>query len=155
MKLQNSLPIKKFKERKGQTLFVPNTIIMDNAIGLFVIIAIQVIGGLCLFLFGMNLMGDSLEKTAGMKMQKIIESLTGNLIKGVLVGALVTAVIQSSSATTVMVVGFVSAGIMTLVRSIACRICGAPRASFTTRRWWIKPPPAGWTSLPPKCAARC
>ena len=117
MELQNSLPIKKFKERKGQTLFVPNTIIMDNAIGLFVIIAIQVIGGLCLFLFGMNLMGDSLEKTAGMKMQKIIESLTGNLIKGVLVGALVTAVIQSSSATTVMVVGFVSAGIMTLKQS--------------------------------------
>lgn len=87
---------------------------MDNTIGLFVTIAIQVIGGLCLFLFGMNLMGDSLEKTAGMRMQKIIESLTGNLLKGVLVGALVTAVIQSSSATTVMVVGFVSAGIMTL-----------------------------------------
>ena len=86
---------------------------MDN-IGLYVTIAIQVIGGLCLFLFGMNLMGDSLEKAAGMKMQKIIESLTGNLIKGVLVGALVTAVIQSSSATTVIVVGFVSAGIMTL-----------------------------------------
>ncbi len=87
---------------------------MDINIGLYVTIAIQVIGGLCLFLFGMNLMGDSLEKTAGMRMQKIIESLTGNLIKGVLVGALVTAVIQSSSATTVMVVGFVSAGIMTL-----------------------------------------
>jgi len=87
--------------------------IMDN-IGLYVTIAIQVIGGLCLFLFGMNLMGDSLEKAAGMRMQKIIESLTGNLLKGVLVGALVTAVIQSSSATTVMVVGFVSAGIMTL-----------------------------------------
>ena len=86
---------------------------MDN-IGLYVTIAIQVIGGLCLFLFGMNLMGDSLEKAAGMRMQKIIESLTGNLLKGVLVGALVTAVIQSSSATTVMVVGFVSAGIMTL-----------------------------------------
>ncbi len=81
---------------------------------MYVTIAIQVIGGLCLFLFGMNLMGDSLEKAAGMKMQKIVESLTGNLIKGVLVGALVTAVIQSSSATTVMVVGFVSAGIMTL-----------------------------------------
>ena len=87
---------------------------MGNTIGLFVTIAIQVIGGLCLFLFGMDLMGDSLEKAAGMKMQRIIESLTGNLLKGVLVGALVTAVIQSSSATTVMVVGFVSAGIMTL-----------------------------------------
>ncbi len=87
---------------------------MDINIGLYVTIAIQVIGGLCLFLFGMNLMGDSLEKTAGMRMQKIIESLTGNLLKGVLVGALVTAVIQSSSATTVIVVGFVSAGIMTL-----------------------------------------
>ncbi len=87
---------------------------MDSNIGLYVTIAIQVIGGLCLFLFGMNLMGDSLEKAAGMRMQKIIESLTGNLLKGVLVGALVTAVIQSSSATTVMAVGFVSAGIMTL-----------------------------------------
>ena len=90
---------------------------MSNTIGLIVTIAIQVIGGLCLFLFGMQMMGDSLEKTAGMKMQKIIESLTGNLLKGVLVGALVTAVIQSSSATTVMVVGFVSAGIMTLKQS--------------------------------------
>ncbi len=87
---------------------------MSNLIGFIVITAIQVIGGLCLFLFGMNMMGDSLEKTAGLKMQKIIESLTGNILKGVLVGALVTAVIQSSSATTVMVVGFVSAGIMTL-----------------------------------------
>lgn len=90
---------------------------MGNTIGLFVTIAIQVIGGLCLFLFGMKMMGDSLEKTAGMKMQKIVESLTGNIFKGVLVGALVTAVIQSSSATTVMVVGFVSAGLMTLKQS--------------------------------------
>lgn len=87
---------------------------MSNLIGFIIITAIQVIGGLCLFLFGMNMMGDSLEKTAGLKMQSIIESLTGNILKGVVVGALVTAVIQSSSATTVMVVGFVSAGIMTL-----------------------------------------
>ena len=106
--------IAKIQERTEQPWLVPHTTIMGNTIGLFVTIAIQVIGGLYLFLFGMNMMGDSLEKTAGMKMQKIIESLTGNLLKGVFVGALVTAVIQSSSATTVMVVGFVSAGIMTL-----------------------------------------
>ncbi len=106
---KNSRKEKLFSKKEKATS--KNT--MDN-IGLYVTIAIQVIGGLCLFLFGMNLMGDSLEKAAGMKMQKIIESLTGNLLKGVLVGALVTAVIQSSSATTVIVVGFVSAGIMTL-----------------------------------------
>ncbi len=91
--------------------------ISASTVGTVITIAIQVIGGLCLFLFGMNMMGDSLEKTAGMRMQKIIESLTGNLFKGILVGALVTTVIQSSSATTVMVVGFVSAGIMTLKQS--------------------------------------
>lgn len=81
-------------------------------------IIIGLLGGLCLFLYGMKAMGDGLEKVAGSKMQKIIESLTGNVIKGVIVGALVTAIIQSSSATTVMVVGFVSAGIMTLKQAV-------------------------------------
>nr|WP_330408630.1 Na/Pi cotransporter family protein [Romboutsia weinsteinii] len=75
---------------------------------------ISLMGGLGLFLYGMNLMGEALEKSAGTKLKKIIELLTSNLIMGVVVGALVTAVIQSSSATTVMVVGFVNAGIMTL-----------------------------------------
>lgn len=77
-------------------------------------IAISLMGGLGLFLFGMNLMGEALQKSAGARLKKIIELLTSNLIMGVLVGTIVTAIIQSSSATTVMVVGFVNAGIMTL-----------------------------------------
>ncbi|MEG0856916.1 MAG: Na/Pi cotransporter family protein [Terrisporobacter sp.] len=81
-------------------------------------IIISIMGGLGLFLFGMNLMGESLEKAAGSKLKKIIELLTSNILMGVLVGALVTAVIQSSSATTVMVVGFVNAGIMTLPQAV-------------------------------------
>lgn len=72
------------------------------------------IGGLGLFLYGMRLMGDGLEKAVGDKMKKLLEILTSNRIMGVLVGTGVTAVIQSSSATTVMVVGFVNAGLMTL-----------------------------------------
>ena len=66
-------------------------------------------GGLALFLYGMNSMSDALQKAAGEKMKKILEFLTKNPIMGVLAGALVTAVLQSSSATTVMVIGFVSA----------------------------------------------
>ena len=75
-------------------------------------------GGLALFLLGMNLMGSALEKKAGGRLKTILENLTNNPIKGLLLGLLVTAVIQSSSATTVMVVGFVSAGVMTLHQSI-------------------------------------
>ena len=71
-------------------------------------------GGAALFLYGMNVMSGGLEKVAGDSMQRLIENLTSNIIKGVLVGAAVTALIQSSGATTVMVVGFVNAGMMTL-----------------------------------------
>lgn len=81
-------------------------------------IIIGIMGGLGLFLFGMNLMGEALEMAAGSKLKKIIELLTSNIFMGVLVGTLVTAVIQSSSATTVMVVGFVNAGIMTLPQAV-------------------------------------
>ena len=81
-------------------------------------ILIGIMGGLGLFLFGMNLMGEALEKAAGSKLKKIIELLTSNIFMGVIVGTLVTAVIQSSSATTVMVVGFVNAGIMTLPQAV-------------------------------------
>lgn len=81
-------------------------------------IVIGLMGGLGLFLYGMNLMGDGLQKSAGAKLKKIIELLTSNVIMGVLVGMLVTMVIQSSSATTVMVVGFVNAGIMSLTQAI-------------------------------------
>ena len=79
---------------------------------------LSLVGGLALFLFGMNVMGSALEKQAGGKLKTILESLTSNPAKGFFVGLLVTAVIQSSSATTVMVVGFVSAGVMTLHQAI-------------------------------------
>lgn len=70
------------------------------------------IGGLSLFLYGMKLMGDGFEKQAGYRMKNILEKLTSSPLKGVLIGALITAIIQSSSATTVMVVGFVNSGLM-------------------------------------------
>src|SRR5690554_2526564 len=79
---------------------------------------LPVLGGLGLFLFGMNTMGSGLEKAAGNKLKKMIEALTSNRIKGIFVGIFVTMLIQSSSATTVMVVGFVNAGIMTLPQAI-------------------------------------
>lgn len=81
-------------------------------------IIIGALGGLGLFLYGMKLMGTGLQKVAGAKLKRIIELLTSNRITGVLVGMAVTAVIQSSSATTVMVVGFVNAGIMNLTQAI-------------------------------------
>lgn len=74
----------------------------------------QLLGGLGLFIYGMSLMGDGLQKAAGEKLKKILEVLTTNRIFGILVGAGVTSIIQSSSATTVMTVGFVNAGLMTL-----------------------------------------
>ena len=77
------------------------------------------IGGLALFLFGMNSMSDALQKAAGETMKKILGFLTRNPIMGALAGALVTAVLQSSSATTVMVIGFVSAGLMSLPQAIS------------------------------------
>ena len=80
-------------------------------------ILISLIGGLGLFLYGMNIMGEGLQKSTGPKLEKAIELLTSNVVMGVLVGAVVTGIIQSSGATTVMVVGFVNAGIMTLVSS--------------------------------------
>lgn len=81
-------------------------------------ITFGVLGGLGLFLYGMNLMGSGLQKSAGSKLKQIIELLTSNKYMGVLVGTFVTAIIQSSSATTVMVVGFVNAGIMQLSQAI-------------------------------------
>ncbi|NMB27098.1 MAG: Na/Pi symporter, partial [Tissierellia bacterium] len=81
-------------------------------------IALPVLGGLGLFLYGMNLMGMGLQKAAGEKLKKLIEILTNNRLMWVIVGALVTMVIQSSSATTVMVIGFVNAGLMTLSQAV-------------------------------------
>ena len=78
----------------------------------------SLLGGLALFLYGMDLMGKSLERQAGSRLQKILSRLTENPFKGFLLGLAVTAVIQSSSATTVMVVGFVNSGIMELHQAI-------------------------------------
>lgn len=79
---------------------------------------LALIGGLSLFLFGMNIMGQSLERRAGSKLRDLLGKLTTNRIAGLLTGLCVTAVIQSSSATTVMVVGFVNSGIMSLTQAI-------------------------------------
>lgn len=79
---------------------------------------IGLLGGLALFLYGMNMMSTGLEAAAGDKMKSILEKLTSNRILGVAVGAVVTAIIQSSSATTVMVVGFVNSGLMTLNQAV-------------------------------------
>ncbi len=79
---------------------------------------LQLLGGLCLFLFGMETMGDGLKRASGSKLEEILSRLTSNVPKGVLLGTAVTAVIQSSSATTVMLVGFVNSGIMTLRQAI-------------------------------------
>lgn len=81
-------------------------------------VAIGALGGLGLFIYGMHLMAAGLQKAAGRKLEKIIETLTKNKLIGVFVGAVVTAIIQSSSATTVMVVGFVNAGIMNLTQAV-------------------------------------
>ena len=79
---------------------------------------LSLLGGLALFLYGMQMMSSGLEAAAGSKMKLILERLTANRFLGVLVGAGITAVIQSSSATTVMVVGFVNSGMMTLNQAV-------------------------------------
>lgn len=79
---------------------------------------LSLFGGLALFLYGMQMMSTGLEAAAGNKMKSILEKLTSNRVKGVLVGAGITAVIQSSSATTVMLVGFVNSGLMTLKQAV-------------------------------------
>jgi phosphate:Na+ symporter len=80
--------------------------------------ALSLIGGLCLFLYGMNVMGQALERRAGNKLHSVLEKLTTGKIAGFLTGLGITAIIQSSSATTVMVVGFVNSGLMTLKQAI-------------------------------------
>ncbi len=95
---------------------------------------LALIGGLALFLFGMQLMGNALEKKAGSGLKTLLAKMTGNPVKGFLLGLGVTAVIQSSSATTVMVVGFVNSGLMTLGQSVAI-IMGANIGTTVTA--WI------------------
>ena len=95
---------------------------------------LSLIGGLALFLYGMQMMGDGLKKASGGKLEMILEKLTSNKIMAVLLGAGVTAVIQSSSATTVMVVGFVNSDIMPLSRAVGV-ILGANVGTTVTA--WI------------------
>ena len=95
---------------------------------------LTLIGGLAMFLFGMQVLGDGLTKASGGRMESILEKLTSNPVKGVFLGMLVTAVIQSSSATTVMVVGFVNAGIMKLSQTVGV-IMGANIGTTVTS--WI------------------
>ena len=95
---------------------------------------LQMVGGLCLFLFGMETMGDGLKRASGSKLESILGNLTSSVPRGVILGAVVTAVIQSSSATTVMMVGFVNSGIMQLRQAIPV-IMGANIG--TTATAWI------------------
>ena len=95
---------------------------------------VDLLGGLAFFLFGMTLLGEGLKRVAGSKLETILAKLTSNTFLGVLLGTLVTAVIQSSSATTVMVVGFVNSGIMQLANAIGI-IMGANIG--TTATGWI------------------
>ena len=92
------------------------------------------VGGLALFLYGMDIMGKGLEKLSGGRLERLLEKLTSNRIKAVALGALVTALIQSSSATTVMVVGFVNSGIMKLTQAVGI-IMGANIGTTITS--WI------------------
>ena len=96
--------------------------------------ALSMVGGLALFLYGMHIMGEGLSKASGGKLEALLEKLTSNRLKAVLVGAGVTAVIQSSSATTVMVVGFVNSGIMKLSQAVGI-IMGANIG--TTATSWL------------------
>lgn len=105
---------------------------MENKMDIFGLLSM--LGGLALFLYGMHIMGDGLSKASGGKLEKILERLTSNPIKAVLLGAGVTAVIQSSSATTVMVVGFVNSGIMKLHQAVGI-IMGANIG--TTATSWL------------------
>jgi phosphate:Na+ symporter len=105
---------------------------MCNLLNIFNVLTL--IGGLCLFLFGMNIMGQALERRAGSKLRDLLGKLTSNPLAGLLTGLGVTAIIQSSSATTVMVVGFVNSGIMTLKQAISV-IMGANIGTTVTA--WI------------------
>ncbi len=95
---------------------------------------LTMIGGLALFLFGMNLMGSALEKRAGNKLKQILGNMTSSTFRGFMLGLGVTAIIQSSSATTVMVVGFVNSGIMSIKQAIGV-IMGANLGTSVTS--WI------------------
>ena len=96
---------------------------------------LSLVGGLALFLYGMDLMGDGLKKLAGGKLESILAKLTSSRLKGLLLGFGVTAIIQSSSATTVMLVGFVNSGIMKLGQTLSV-IMGA-NIGTTVTAWLL------------------
>ena len=96
---------------------------------------LQLIGSLGVFLYGMKLMSEALQKVAGNKMRKILAAMTSNRVKGVVTGLLITAIIQSSSATTVMVVSFVNAGLLDLVSAIGVIMGANVGTTFTA--WLI------------------
>jgi phosphate:Na+ symporter len=98
-----------------------------------VTMTIQLLGGLALFLYGMEKMTDGLKAAAGKQMNVLLAKLTGNPVSGAITGAIVTAVIQSSSVTTVLVVGFVSAGLMTLVQSVGVIFGANVGTTFTAQ----------------------
>ena len=113
---------------------------------------LKLLSGLAVFLYGMDVMGDALKKAAGTRLKDLLGKMTSNPLKGFLLGLIVTAVIQSSSATTVMVVGFVNSGTMTLLQSVGV-IIGANLGTAVTA--WLTAPAAmgteeiagGWTDL--------
>ena len=96
---------------------------------------LQLIGSLGVFLFGMKMMSEALQKVAGNKMRTILTAMTSNRVKGVITGLLITTIIQSSSATTVMVVSFVNAGLLDLVGSIGVIMGANVGTTFTA--WLI------------------
>ena len=125
-----------YTARKNRTFYLHTKIYVfyeEENMDIFGVLTM--IGGLALFLYGMNVMGAGLEKASGGKLERILEKLTSNPIKAVLLGAGVTAVIQSSSATTVMVVGFVNSGIMKLSQAIGI-IMGA-NIGTTVTSWLL------------------
>ena len=95
---------------------------------------LQILGALGVFLFGMKVMSEGVQKVAGDRMRSALAGMTGNRVKGVITGLLATILVQSSSATTVLVVSFVNAGLLTLVQSIGV-IMGANLGTTTTA--WI------------------
>ena len=105
-------------------------------------------GGIAMFLYGMDLMGKALEQTAGSKLQGILSTMTSSPIRGLLLGMAVTAVIQSSGATTVMAVGFVNSGLMELHQAISV-IMGA-NVGTTVTGWLLSLSGSGGRQLPHK-----
>ena len=95
---------------------------------------LKMVGGLALFLYGMDLMGDGLAKASGGRMEKMLETLTSNTLKAVALGAIVTAVIQSSTATIVLAVALIGAGVLTLKQAVSI-VMGANIG--TTMTAWI------------------